>query len=57
MVFELMRICKNGFTRFREKSFADACTGYAYCDSCGGGCPAEMEKRGARLKSIWNEGK
>jgi len=50
-------IWKNGFTRFREKSLADACIGCAYCESCRGGCWAEMEKRGSCLKSIWNEGK
>jgi radical SAM protein with 4Fe4S-binding SPASM domain len=50
-------IWKNGFTRFREKTFHESCIGCAHLEVCRGGCWAEMEKRGSCLKSTWNEGK
>jgi len=51
------RIWKNGFTRFRRKTFPAACSGCAHFEACRGGCWAEMEKNGSCMKSVWYEGK
>jgi radical SAM protein with 4Fe4S-binding SPASM domain len=46
---------KEGFTRFRNKSFPDACPACPHFGACRGGCWAEMEKSGACLKPVWDE--
>jgi radical SAM protein with 4Fe4S-binding SPASM domain len=50
------QIWKDGFTRFRKNEFQRGCFDCVHFDGCRGGCWAEMKKRGACLKSAWNEG-
>ncbi len=50
------QIWKDGFSRFRKNEFQRGCFDCVHFDGCPGGCRAEMKKRGACLKSAWDEG-
>ena len=48
----LPQIWKQGFTRFRNKKFKDACLECKHLSACQGGCWAEMEKTGECLLRV-----
>jgi radical SAM protein with 4Fe4S-binding SPASM domain len=47
------RIWREGFARFRNGEAPAGCRQCAHLAGCGGGCWAEMERRGSCLKAVW----